>query len=275
MQTYTLALPRINHDQAGFEALARLYAWVYTRSPSNIVIDMRKTNWIDADMCAPLGGIVCLLEQKLNRLEFVSADDKLNYVLMRNGFLSYHGGEKIPDTWDTTIAYRRFAIEDEIAFSSYIFNELMQHPKVTNMQSKAQKDFSKNISEIFNNATQHARTQLGVFSCGQFFPNQQNLAFTVADMGIGIHQSVGNFLRRNITAVEAIRWAVEGNTTKQGVPGGMGLQHLNWFFDANAGCVRIVSGNGYWVKRKGQVDYVSLAHSLPGTVVSLEVSVNG
>lgn len=275
MRTFTLTLPSINHDQAGFEALARLYAQVHARSPSNIIIDMRETKWLDADMCAPLGGIVCLLEQKLNRLKFVNADDKLNYVLMRNGFLSYHGGEKIPDTWDTTIAYRRFATEDEVAFSSYVFNELMQHSRVVNMHSKAQKDFSKNVSEIFNNASQHARTQLGVFSCGQFFPSQQSLVFTVADMGIGIRQSVKNFLRKNITAVEAIRWAVDGNTTKQGVPGGMGLQHLNWFFASNAGCVRITSGDGYWEKHKGQVHDASLAFSLPGTVVSLEVGVNG
>lgn len=275
MQTFTLTLPSIDHNQVGFEALARLYAQVHACSPSNIVIDMRRTKWIDADMCAPLGGIVCLLEKKLNQFKFVTADDKLEYILMRNGFLSYHGGEKVTDNWGTTIAYRRFATENEVAFSSYVFNELMRHPKVASMEGKSQKDFTKNVSEIFNNVSQHAHTQLGVFSCGQFFLKKNSLVFTVADMGIGIHQSVKNFLRRDITAVDAIRWAVEGNTTRQGAPGGMGLQHLNRFFDSNAGCVRIVSGNGYWEKRGGQVNDASLAFSLPGTVVSLEVNVIG
>lgn len=278
METVTLTLPSINHDKQGFEALARLYARFDPFPPRNIIIDMQTTNWIDADMCAPLGGIICMLERSLKRVEFVSAENKLKHVLMRNGFLSHHGGEKIPDAYDTTIAYQRFDIEDEIAFSHYVVNELTQHLRVVNLQNKLQKDFSKNVSEIFNNAAQHSSTQVGVFSCGQFFPTKKSLVFTVADMGIGMHQSVRDFLQRDMPAIEAINWAVEGNTTKQakqGVPGGMGLKLISRFFDSNGGYVRIVSGDGYGVKSKGHVNAESLASSFPGTVVSLEVSTSG
>ena len=278
VETVTLTLPSIDHDKVGFEALAHLYAQCDPFPPRNIVIDMRATSWIDADMCAPLGGVICMLERRLKRVEFVSAESKLKHVLMRNGFLFHHGGEKITDAYDTTITYQRFNIKDEIAFSSYVVNELMLHLRVVNLQNKLHKDFSKNVSEIFNNATQHSSTQVGVFSCGQFFPTKKSLVFTVADMGIGMHQSVRDFLQRDMPAIEAIKWAVEGNTTKQqqqGVPGGMGLKLISRFFDSNEGYVRIVSGDGYWVKSKGQVNAESLAPSFPGTVVSLEVSTSG
>ena len=271
VETATLK-PIINHDKYGFEELARLYTKIDAFSPRSIVIDMQATNWIDADMCAPLGGIVCMLERNSRSVEFVITDSKLKNVLMRNAFLSHHGGEKTPDPYGTTIAYRRFDIKDEIAFSNYVLNTLTQHIRVINLQDKLQKSFSKNVSEIFNNAVQHSSTQVGIFSCGQFFPKNKNLVFTVADMGIGMRRSVSGFLRKDMPAIEAIKWAVEGNTTKQEIPGGMGLKLISRFFDSNEGCVRIVSGDGFWVKRKGHVSAESLSSSFPGTVVSLEIS---
>ena len=71
----------------------------------------------------------------------------------------------------------------------------------------------------------HSRTQLGIFSCGQFFPARNRLDFTVTDLGVGIRTNVRNHLQCDLDADTAIVWAVqEHHTTKRGtIPGGLEL----------------------------------------------------
>ena len=46
------------------------------------------------------------------------------------------------------------------------------------------KKFRESVFEIFSNAVLHSRTKLGIFSCGQFFPNRHQLDFSVVDLGV-------------------------------------------------------------------------------------------
>lgn len=57
------------------------------------------------------------------------------------------------------------------------------------------------------------------------------LNFTIVDLGKTIKTGVNNFLKKNLSGIEYIAWAVEeGNTTKRGtIPGGLGLSLIREF----------------------------------------------
>ncbi len=62
--------------------------------------------------------------------------------------------------------------------------------------------------EIYANAFEHGRTDIGVFSCGQHYPKLGELKLTVIDFGVGIPRNVRDFLKNsNLPADEALKWA--------------------------------------------------------------------
>ncbi len=270
-------LPQIHHDYESFEVLTSLYTRTKEYIFEEIEIDMQATHWFDADMCAAFGAILHSLRTRLNDVDLIHIPPAVETILSKNSFLSHYGRARIPDRWGTTITYKRFDIEDDHYFANYIEDELIHRSEIPEMSQRLLKRFRESIFEIFSNAILHSEAELGIFSCGQFFPNRNRLDFTVADLGIGIHQNVKNYTKSNISPEEAINWATkEFNTTKRsnlpGVPGGLGLKLLCEFIDLNRGCIRIVSDSGYWQRAKGKIVTKSLTYSFPGTVVSVEIN---
>ncbi len=130
------------------------------------------------------------------------------------------------------------------------------------------------LFEIFNNSVQHANTHLGIFGCGQYYPQRHRLDFCLTDLGVGIHRNVCHHLGHDLDPEEAIHWATqERNTTKRGsIPGGLGLKLLSEFIDLNDGCLQIVSDAGYW-RRQGRTIFKSkMTHPFPGTTVNLGIN---
>lgn len=245
-------LPTIRHDKAGFEQLADLYVQTSDCLFDDIAIDMRSARWFDADMCAPPGAILYRLGDSVNTVDLTSINPQVEKILSKNGFLSHYGRKNIPDPWGTTVAYRRFDVDDDRYFSDYIAREFIHRREMPTMSSGLLKKFRESVFEIFSNAVVHSRTRLGIFSCGQFFPKQSRFVFTVADLGVGIRTNVREHMRKDISPEDAITWATgENNTTKRGrIPGGLGLTLLREFLDLNGGCIQIVSDAGYWKRER-------------------------
>lgn len=268
----TISLENINNSRKGFHILVKFCA--DTSSASVVEVDMQNTSWIDADMCAPFGAIIDDLRERQVEVRLVKLQDKVRDILSRNGFLQCYGGDRVHDAWGTSVAYKRFSIDNEVAFSNYVSTELLVHDSLPKMSAQLRKVFSQNISEIFSNAVHHSKTLLGVFSCGQYFPKKGRLVFTIADLGIGMRQNINENRGLDFSSVEAINWATKGNSTKStGNPGGLGLKFLCHFLERNEGCVRIVSDRGYWKRsNSGEITTEELPHPFPGTVVSLELN---
>ncbi|MBX9587490.1 MAG: ATP-binding protein [Gammaproteobacteria bacterium] len=237
---------------------------------------MQLVNWFDADMCAALGAILYRLGDQVNTIKFTNLAPEIERILAKNGFLNHFGYVQIPDNWSTTIPYRRFDVKDDRAFAEYIANEFLPRSEIPKMSLMLRNKFQKNIFEIFSNAVIHSDTKLGIFSCGQYFPNRHALDFSIADLGVGIRQNIQNKIGLKLTAEEAINWATsDRNTTKRGqVPGGLGLKLLGEFIDVNGGCIQIVSEYGYWQRKKNQIETAQLVAPFPGTVVSIEINSN-
>lgn len=269
-----LKLPSIEHNQAGFTTLVDLFAKTQNCFLEEITIDMRTTRWLDADMCAVFGAILYQLGHNLNSIQLINLHPEVEKILSKNGFLSNYGRKLLPDTWSTTIPYERFEAKDDRYFAGYIETRLVARSEMPRMSIGLVKKFRESVFEIFSNAVIHSQSQLGIFSCGQYFPRRHRIDFIVADLGIGIRQNIKKSLGLNLKADEAIVWATTGqNTTKRGpIPGGLGLKLLREFITLNEGKMQIVSDAGYWQLEKGHITKTTLDHPFPGTVVSLEVN---
>lgn len=269
-----LTLPEIRHDLPGFQALVRLEAETKACFFDEIDIDMGAVTWFDADMCAALGAILYHLGENLNAVKLTNFRPGVENILSKNGFLSHYGRKQIPDRWGTTIPYQHFDAKDDRYFADYIENELIHRSEMPAMSLGLLKKFRESIFEIFSNAVQHSRTEMGIFSCGQFFPARHRLNFSVADLGIGMRQNIKDNTGLDLVPVAAIIWAFEGrNTTKRGrVPGGLGLKLLGEFIDLNGGCIQIMSDAGYWRRENSKTVTTPLSHPFPGTVVTVEIN---
>lgn len=270
-----ISLPQeVRHDQAGFETLAQLSARAKDSSLDRIEIDMARTSWFDGDMCAAFGALLYRLGSSLNNLVLLNIQGSVERILSKNGFLSNYGRVKIPDTWGTTIPYQRFDVKDDRFFASYIEQEFVQRPEMPKMSKGLIKKFRESVFEIFSNSVLHSQTELGIFSCGQYFPRRNRLDFAVADLGIGIKKNVSKSLGLRMTAPAAIEWATSArNTTKTGsIPGGLGLKLLKEFITLNKGRLQIVSDSGYWCLDRGASKVAALPFEFPGTVVAIEIN---
>lgn len=263
----------IRCDKTGFQWLVDTYAQISPCFRDTIKIDMQAVRWLDAHMCAPLGAILYDSTRRLNNVQLTHLPSDVETILSKNGFLSHYGREQIPDVWETTIPYQRFDTVDRRYFAEYIQSRLANHPGMPEMSHGLLKKFHTNMFEIFGNAVDHSGTELGVFCCGQLFPNKDKLAFAVADLGMGIRQKINKFAGKNFSALQAIGWAVKGeNTTKAGTSGGLGLKLLIDFIDLNGGKIQILSDCGHWWREKSRSAAEEFKNAFPGTVIAVEIN---
>ncbi|MCW5206417.1 hypothetical protein VU08_05750 [Desulfobulbus sp. F5] len=268
-----VSLPEIRHDLSGFQALTNLWAETKDCFFENIEIKLDGASWLDADMCAAFGAILHNLSGP-NTVKLTGIRPNVESILSKNGFLSHYGRKRIQDRWGTTIPYQRFDIKDERYFAKYIEQEFLHRTELPDMSLGLMKKFRESICEIFGNSVLHSQTKLGIFSCGQFFPNRNRLDFSVADLGIGIRRNIKDSLGLELSPEQAINWATQkGNTTKRApLPGGLGLKLLGEFIDLNGGCIQIVSDAGYWRRQNRKTDMTLLRNPFLGTVVSIEIN---
>lgn len=108
--------------------------------------------------------------------------------------------------------------------------------------------------EIYNNAFEHAGSQIGVFSCGQYFRNKKELILSVVDFGQGIAANVRNYLitdprAANLSSAACLHWAFQQGTTTRpnSAPRGVGLDLLKDFIRVNHGKLEVYSNEGYGI----------------------------
>ncbi len=264
----------VRSDFQGFTTLVNLAERLNSLEYSSVVLNMLSADWVDANMCAPLGAILYKASRNLNMVRFENMSQGVQRIFQKNGFLSYYGHAKKADTYGTTIQYQRFETKDDRFFGAYI-EQHFKNKAIPDMSESLRKKFWESIFELFSNAVIHSETEQGIFTCGQNFPRKKHIDFAIADLGIGIHQTLINKKGLHFPPEEAINWAMEGrNTTKTGsIPGGLGLKLLQEFIRLNRGRIQVVSYTGYWEQcADGTILKRILPHPFPGTVVNIEIN---
>lgn len=267
-------LPTVRSTFNGFEHLGRLASRTRDLVFDELILDMSRVNFFDANMAAPLGAILARVADAFNSVEIVEVPSRVKEILRKNRFLTRYQYEPLHDVYRTAMPFRRLRLSDQGVFDDYVDRRL-EGKGMPEMSAKASKMFKAKVFEIYQNAVTHSESDVGIFVCGQFFPKQNRLDFTIADAGIGIRETVRRYFENDrIGSVRSLRWALAPHhTTKRGrLPGGLGLQLLKDFTRLNGGKIQIASRFGFYEYSDGDENFRKMSADFPGTAVTIEVN---
>jgi signal transduction histidine kinase len=263
----------VDSKQEGFAQIAALAASTKNLWADRLKIDFARCKFFEANMAAPLAMVLAKIADELNIIEIVGVPLAVEHILRKNRFLVAYGFKPMRDLNRTTLPFRRIQLAEAGLFADYLERHL-KGKGIPKMTKGVRKVFRQSVFEVFQNAVNHSESRLGIFICGQFYPQLQRLDLTIADAGVGIRTTVRHHLKKNISSVAAIRWALEaGHTTKIGPqPGGVGLKFLKDFISRNQGKIQIVSRFGLYEFHNQQESCAKLSHDFPGTAINLEIN---
>ena len=268
-----IILSNIYNDIRSYNQLIKLYEEHKEDIFENIELDL--TSWFDANLSAVLGAILDKIKQDgLNNIQFGNIKGDIQKILQKNNFLSFFGFDRLYDTYNTTIEYKKLKPTDTRYFNTYL-EELLNRREFPNMTEYVHEKISESIQEMFINAIYHSRTEF-IYTCGQFHPYRHELNFTIVDTGIGFARRIEESLNiANISSKDAIMWAItDGNTSKKDVSGGLGLAILKEFITQNKGKIQIVSGNAFY-ELSNNIETISiLDYFFDGSVISMNFNTN-
>jgi len=234
-------------------------------------IEIHLEGWFSANTCSLLGAILTKIKENVNNIDVITTNSNLESILESNGFLSFYGHKRISDYNNTTIAYQVLSTVDGRYFNNYVLREFLSKPDLPKMTDSLKRKLAESIYEIFNNATIHSQTE-NIFVCGQFFPKKNKIEFMITDLGLGIKNVVNKRFNRNLTAVQAINWAMQDrHTTKLEISGGIGLSLLYDFIEVNKGKIQVLSNDGFWQFSDGKIETGHFMYEFPGTMVNISV----
>ena len=268
--------PKIVSAFEGYNHLIELYHSIKNSSDCNIEISFLKTSWFEANLAAVLGAIIELLKNEGKSLSIIEVNNpNTKDVLKRNGFLVDYGEEPLFHRQQTVISYKKFNPNADNEFINYIKNELLAKPDFPKHSVLLGKKINENIFELYENARTHGRCKQ-IHTCGQYYPNKKRLDITIVDMGRTIKYNVNKYLKNDLSGSSAIEWALEyGNTTKTGnISGGLGLSIIMEFIKLNRGKIQIVSSDGYWEYRRGDIEINLFSNAFPGTIANIEFNLD-
>ena len=258
----------IRNTLTSYQQLASLYHEHAEDFFYDIPIELR--DWFSANMASALGAVLDKLIGNLNSIKFNHIDTDIQRILQKNDFLSFYGYPRAVDNHSTTIQYMKLKPTDGKFFNQYVTTELLDRAELPKISAALKEKMTEAIYEIFVNAQIHSQTE-HIYTCGQFFPNKHKIEFTITDTGIGFKEKINQRFDKNLSAVQAIQWAVQDrNTTKTEVTGGIGLAILREFIIKNKGMMQIVSDDGFYEYGHQGEKALTMAAKFPGTIVNLQ-----
>lgn len=268
----------ISTDFMGTISLLNYYNYAKQYRNCWINLNFDGINFIDANLSAFLFGIIHRLKftRGVNTyVDFASLKKDLN-ILMRNGFTNHVAGKQFEftpyDFRDTTIPLKSFSQVDADGYCGYIEKDFLHQRGLKKVKFGDKDRIITSYFEIFDNVGLHANTTEPIFVCGQYFPSQGELKFTLVDLGDGFLKKIAEYTKNseNITAAsEAVSWAIKGNTTKKGVKGGTGLKDIFWFCHGTGGSLHIVTDDCYYNLSNKSATTHKIPHPFCGTTIHL------
>lgn len=271
MITISLGTGSITTSLYGYNKLIAFYGACKEYRRKEILISFENLTWFDANMSALLQAIISKLASE-NDLKFfanpIALETKFD-ILIRNGFLGNFSTTR--SRTGSEIALTGFDPNDSEKFVEFVENKLLVHPNL-NISDTDRNGLIDAFFEVFGNVQKHARTPLPVYACGQYYPQRRELNFTLVDLGVGYLMPIQEFTDGQVSvAAEAIRWALRGNSSLRGFPGGLGLQNIQRFCKENNSTFGIITGDAGWNNR---IQYMGRAEPFCGTVVNLIFNCN-
>jgi signal transduction histidine kinase len=230
-----------------------------------------------------LGGLARLIESRLDSVVFdwnTLHDPWVGTTVRQNGFANAFGDSTAP--WDgTSIAYREDSIfhPDEVA--EYLSEKWLGKGWV-HVSEALKNAIVERVLELYVNAFEHSDSRIGVFSCGQYFRQLNQLHLTLVDFGIGIPANVRRYLKKirpdlpaeQMKAGDCLKWAFQRmRTTKpDNTSRGLGLDLLKSFIRVNRGTLTVYSNDGCAIITAEQESYSSSSPAFEGTIFHIKLT---
>lgn len=295
MRSFTIDIPSIRDNESGYNYLFKLSQNIITDPDRHFIFNFKKCAVLDQNAVALLGGLARYVEAHntfINNcgvlFQVDSMSQHIRKNLIENKFLSYFSKERLAGyPKGDYIGYREHTgLLDPNEIAMHLNYQWLSDGKISLSRNLKSAIISR-ILEIFMNAYGHGVVNnkmqvVGVTSCGQFYRKEKKLKLTVVDFGCGVIENVKRHLKKEISDVRAMQWALEtGNSTKtdsmiDDIPRGLGFGLLCDFVSLNAGelgvysnscCAQVVKNNKYVVSE--------MRIPFEGTVVNIEIKCGG
>ena len=266
----------IETNPHGFRELLNFCATTISKPNESFELDLSLLNNIDANLASFLAAIKYKLDKRNNKL-FVRFAGATFGVFKRNGLISFNSGivndTTIQDDRESTIPLRLFMPTDDSKFTSYLKNDFFGHRGATEHTKTIKDQLTGHFTEVYQNVFMHANTTEPIFTCGQFYPKQKELKFTLVDLGDGFLRKIKEKTEGKITSeASAIQWALLGNSTRnieKFGPGGGVLKAIHEYCRKHNGSLLIISGSEYCNAGSGPVESGKLPCPFKGSIVNL------
>lgn len=267
----------INDSQTDYLRLFQIWEKV-SQSPQGVVLDFSSCNFLRPNAVAFLGGLARLAAHYGYPVVFDWSSFSRKGVLAnlcRNGFAGGFGFHNSASCGNS-IPYREDAADD-YSVVDYLSDQWLGRGWVQ-VSDSLKNSIICHVLEIYANSFEHSRSPVGVFSCGQYFPNVNQLVLSAIDFGVGIPRNVINFFRGigfdgELKPSVCLSWAFEsGNSTgRKDVARGLGFGLLQEFVRVNEGALEVYSGSGYAIVDKEGARFHDLNSSFLGTAVQIKL----
>lgn len=276
MSQMIIYVPRINDGPKDFAKLFNIWTQVNDYE-QHVRFDFSRCGFLRPNAVAFLGGLARLVESRNGTVVFdwdSAVNPAVHANLCQNGFAETFGSPFSGWTGNS-IPYREDRSKDMNGIMDYLAYNWIGRGWV-HVSNRLRDAISERMWEIYDNAFEHSGTEIGVFSCGQYFPHNDTLLLSVVDYGQGIPAKIRTFVgsdprAQDLPASACLRWAfTRGKSTSTGsVARGLGLDLLKEFVRVNQGTLEVYSNEGYAIIDKDGEAFENRDISFEGTVVHI------
>lgn len=275
MTSKTIQVFRLDDGSSDFTWLFRLWQ-DHQNYVGELVFDFTFCSFIGQGAVAFIGGLMRLLEARgcVVRLKTETLRPAVHANLAQNGFLHAFGSPHQP--WQgNSVPFRHDQAQDPHGFANYL-EQMWLGKNWIKVSDALRGAMVSRLSEAYTNVFEHAQSPVGLFSCGQHFPNKHLLKLTLVDFGVGIPSNVRMFFQRtksiapeHLPADVCLNWAFRQGTSTQPGGRGLGLDLLTSFVRLNEGRMEIFSHEAHAIVTKDGVVFQTREPHFEGTLVNI------
>jgi hypothetical protein len=143
-----------------------------------------------------------------------------------------------------------------------------------NLSRGVRDSIKMSLQELLINVFDHSDSGIGCFICAQFTPRAQRIRLSVADFGIGIHDSLRKVRKYSKikNCHDAITLAVEEGVSSRKGQAGLGLWHIRRFARVNQATMTVISGDGKVNFYAKSIEKRPMPSKFNGTVIELRIN---
>ena len=271
MTPLSIEIPTLYDDLWHFDRLFSLWNQA-SGDELDVTFRFSHCTFLKQNAVAFLGGLARLIEHRGGRVTFdwTTLQERIRVNLAQQGFLAAFGSPGGPWTGNS-IPYREDRHLDKAGLMDYLKTMWLGRGWI-HVSPSLRDEIVGRLWEIYANAFEHSQSPVGVFSCGQHFPNKHWLRLSVVDFGVGIPSNVRLFFRApDLPAHLALSWAFRPGTTTNpnGMGRGMGLDLLRQFVTVNKGSLEVFSHEAHSIIESGRAKMETRTSHFEGTIVNI------